>query len=134
MEKYVIKAKDVFSKYIDVQIVVADSNETALRVWKKLNGQLGINVDVRYIEDSIKVYRANLVGETFFRDVRLSNCSTTNNHNFGLSTNDQCDNVKDKDVLTMAEAKRYLSKEEYNSVFRPVKEEEMLWDADALSF
>ena len=131
MEKYVITAKDVFSKYIDVQIVVADNNETALRVWKKLNGQLGINVDVRYIEDSIKVYRAGLLDETFFRDVRMSNQSITANHNFGLTTDDQCDNVKDKHFLTVSEAKRYLSKEEYNSVFSPVDKD---IDFEAWSF
>ena len=58
MEKYIITAKCVFEvEYTDVQIVEADSNDSALQMWKSLNGQLGINVATRYIEDSIKSTR-----------------------------------------------------------------------------
>ena len=85
MEKYIITAKCVFSKYTDVQIVEADSNDSALQMWKSLNGQLGINVATRYIEDSIKVQRAGLTDSIFFRDIRMANSSMTSNHNFGLS-------------------------------------------------
>jgi hypothetical protein len=128
MEKYIITAKCVFSKYIDVQIVEADSNDSALQMWKSLNGQLGINVATRYIEDSIKVQRAGLTDSIFFRDIRMANSSMTSNHNFGLSTDDKCDNLKDKHVLSMEEAKRHLSNEEYRDLFTKV--DDMFYDSN----
>ena len=63
VEQYVVQAKCVFSKFIDVHIVSAESNDHALQQWRSLNGKLGINVDTRYIEDSIKVHRAGLTDD-----------------------------------------------------------------------
>ena len=118
VEQYVVQAKCVFSKFIDVHIVSAESNDHALQQWRSLNGKLGINVDTRYIEDSIKVHRAGLTDDLFFRDIRLANSSTVSNHNFGVSIEDtDCGNPKDKHFLTMEEAKRTLSKLDYAELF-----------------
>lgn len=119
MEKYIVQAKCVFSKFIDVHIVSAESNDHAIQQWRSLNSKLGININTRYIEDSIKVHRANNgTSELFFRDIRLANSSTVANHNFGLtSDDDDCGNPKDKHILTMEEAKRVLSRLDYAELF-----------------
>ena len=82
----------------------------------------------RYIEDSIKVQRAGLTDTIFFRDIRMANTSMTANHNFGLSTDDKCDNLKDKHALSMEEAKRHLSNEEYRDLFTKV--DDMFYDSN----
>tara|TARA_Y100001937_G_C6995800_1_gene274143 strand:+ start:102 stop:494 length:393 start_codon:yes stop_codon:yes gene_type:complete len=118
VEQYVVQAKCVFSHFIDVHIVAAESNDHALQQWRSLNGKLGINVDTRYIEESIKVQRAGLTDEQTFRDIRLLNSATVSNHNFGISMEDiDCGNPKDKHFLTLEEAKRVLSKQDYNDLF-----------------
>ena len=118
MEKYIVQAKCVFSKFIDVHIVSAESNDHAIQQWRSLNGKLGININTRYIEDSIKVHRAGLTDELFFRDIRLANSSTVANHNFGITSDDEdCGNPKDKHFLTVEEAKRVLPRLDYAELF-----------------
>lgn len=112
-EQYVIQAKDVFSLYTDVSIVSAESNEEALLQWRSLNGKTGINVDVRYIDESIKVQRLGLLGDNYWRDIRLLNNSVTMKHNIGVSQEKDCGDTKDKFFLTTGELKRGLSRAEY---------------------
>lgn len=112
-EQYVIQAKDVFSLYTDVSIVTAESNEEALLQWRSLNGKTGINVDVRYIDESIKVQRLGLLGDNYWRDIRLLNNSVTMKHNIGVSQEKDCGDTKDKFFLTTGELKRGLSRAEY---------------------
>lgn len=112
-EQYVIQAKDVFSLYTDVSIVTAESNEEALLQWRSLNGKTGINVDVRYIEESIKVQRLGLLSDNYWRDIRLLNNSVTMKHNIGVSQEKSCGDTKDKFFLTTGELKRGLSRAEY---------------------
>ena len=112
-EQYVIQAKDVFSKYTDVSIVTAESNEEALLQWRSLNGKTGINVDVRYIEESNKVQRLGLLSDNYWRDIRLLNNSVTMKHNIGVTQQEDCGNIKDKHFLTLDELRRGLSRAEF---------------------
>ena len=119
MEKYIVQAKCVFSKFIDVHIVEAVSNDHAIQQWRSLNSKLGLNINTRYIKDSIKVNReTKWTSEVFFRDIRLANSSTVADHNCGLtSDDDDFGNPTDKHILTREEAKRVLSRLDYAELF-----------------
>mgnify|MGYP003136557848 FL=1 len=124
MEKYIVKAKCLFSHYTEVHVVDAKSQDDVLAKFKKLQAHIGINIETKY-SDKIEVLHVDDVENKtmFFRDIRMANASVTAKQNFGESfDDDDCGNPKDKHFITVSEAMTLLSKDEWNDIFHPPKE------------